>query len=169
MSGDEFDDYTQADIVKLMMAYGASQTEADAILAQRSDQLNASLENLAQHSFNTIPTGGPKAVIGRFHFRLRKAITNSIKIASGLLTAGIGLVAFVPAPHVGGAMVFLGAASAVATAIDTINDLFKKMTDEEVYIYSSVLDIANNDHANGTDNAKKTNSSPPEAMVQRPL
>ena len=155
MSGDEFDDYTKADIVKLMIACGASQAEVDAVLAQRSDQLDAALETLAKHSFNAIPTGGPKAVVGRFHFRLRKAITNSIKIASGLLTAGVGLIAFVPAPHVGGPIVFLGGASAVATAIDTINDLFKKMTDEEVYVYYSILDIAKNDHANKTDNAKK--------------
>jgi hypothetical protein len=155
MSGDEFDDYTLADILKLMIACGASQAEAEAMLAQHGGKLDAALETLAKHGFNTIPAGGPKAVVGRFHFRLRKAITNSIKIASGLLTAGVGLVAFLPAPHVGGPIVLLGGASAVAAAIDTINDLFKKMTDEEVYVYCSILDIARNDHANGSDNAKK--------------
>ena len=155
MSGDEFDDYTKTDIINLMLACGASRAEADAKLDQQGDHLDAAIKTLAEHSFNKIPVGGPKAVVGRFHFRLRKAITNSIKLASGLLTAGIGLVAFVPAPHVGGPIVLLGAASAVATAIDTISDLFKKMTDEEVYVYHSILDIAENDRANKTDNAKK--------------
>ncbi len=81
MSGDEFDDYTSADILRLMTECGASQADAEAMLAQRGDTLDAALETLAKHGFNTIPAGGPKAVIGRFHFRLRKAITNSIKIA----------------------------------------------------------------------------------------
>lgn len=155
MSGDDFDDYTLADVLALMIACGASRAEAEAMLAEHGGKFDAALETLGGHSFNSIPAGGPKVVVGPFHFRLRKAITNSIKIASSLLTAGVGLVAFVPAPHVGGPMVLLGGASAVATAIDTINDLFKKMTDEEVYVYYSILDIACNDHANGSDNAKK--------------
>ena len=96
----------------------------------------------------------PKVVVGHFHFRLRKAITNSIKLASSLLTAGIGLVAFPALPPFGASVAALGGATAVATAIDTISDLFTKMTDEELYVYQSILDIANNDRHNNTDVAK---------------
>lgn len=153
MGTDEFSDYTKDDIVKLMVEYGAAEADAKKTVTQRAAELDAALTKLAEHSFNQIPTTKPKVVVGHFHFRLRKAIINSIKLSSGLLTAGVALVAF-PASLGGMLVTSLGGASAVATAIDTISDLFTKMTDDELYVYQSILDIATNDRHNKTDIAK---------------
>ena len=154
MSADEFSDYTTDDVIKLMVACGASKDFAKTTVTAQATKLDTALKKLAEHSFNNIPTTTPKVVVGHFHFRLRKAITNSIKLASSLLTAGIGLVAFPVLPAVGAGAAALGGASAVSTAIDTISDLFTKMTDEELYVYHSILNIANNDRQKNTDVAK---------------
>jgi hypothetical protein len=153
MSEDEFSDYTKDDVIKLMVERGATEDDAKTTATERSNQLDAALKILAQHSFNNISTAGPKVVVGPFHFRLRKAITNSIKLTSGLLTAGISLVAFpvLPLAAVG---VVAGATSAVVTTIDTLSDMFTRMTDEELYVYESILDIATNDRHNSTNIAK---------------
>jgi hypothetical protein len=144
MSGNEFSDFTKDEVIKLMITCGASEAVAKQKVADETAKLDSALKRLAEHSFNNVPTTEPRVVVGRFHFRLRKAITNSIKLASSLVAAGVSLVAFpalaVPAAVVAG----LAGASAVATAIDTISDLFTKMTDEELYVYEKILDIANN-------------------------
>lgn len=154
MSEDEFIDFKRDDILQLMVASGASEDEARSVIDEQADTLNSALQKLAQHEFNQIATTQPRVVVGRYHFRLRKAIVNSIRLSSGLLTAGISLVAF-PVFPLAAAGVVAGAAAAVATTIDTLGDMFTKMTDEEVYVYQSILDIATNDRANNTDIAKK--------------
>lgn len=153
MSEDEFSDYGKDAVIKLMVECGSTEDNARTTATERADQLDAALTRLAQHSFNNIPKSEPRVVVGHSHFRLRKAIINSIKLTSGLLTAGISLMAF-PVFPLAAAGVVAGAASAVVTTIETLSEMFAGMTDDELYVYQSILDIATNDRHNNTGIAK---------------
>jgi hypothetical protein len=59
MSADEFSEYTQADVIKLMVACGASEDSAKTTVTQQAAKLDAALKKLAEHSFNAIPATMP--------------------------------------------------------------------------------------------------------------
>jgi hypothetical protein len=137
---DGFEDFGEPQFVALMERMGASEAEARQVLEERREQFEAALATLAEHPLNNPSTVEPRVVVGRYHFRLRSAISTAITLASTLVGAGVALVGFPEISMAAG----LTAAAAGATTLEKLSGLAKQMTEMEFYVYTSILDITQN-------------------------